>query len=234
MKIIKNVLKSIILPCLVWAAWSCLACGQESAISPELMKEITDGHARLKEYTQTVSGKIFHEDRLADEERTVIRSFCVDFYCQPDTVRLVYNFPREENLYGYMSGEFRRDLGALYLVTWFDNPEYLQKSIKSVENISYDGIDNALCITSKKLLFNVSTEYEWKIILNPEEYYSLIYYEHNAINKQDEWDATISIKITSQTMESGEIFPREIIRCGKRNGKEDGTESTRIDILSTK
>ncbi|MDO5554568.1 MAG: hypothetical protein Q4G68_12490 [Planctomycetia bacterium] len=242
MKNVKILLRRVILSCLVWAAWSCLAWGQGTVISPELMKEITEGHARLKEYTQTVSGKIVRETMSADDEQTVLSSTRLNFYCQPDSTRLEYFFPREDantlprHDYGSITNGFHHDLEILYTPGGLEITDKLEKEIESVENISYEGVGNAICITSKKVASRSLTEYEWKMILNPEEHYSLMYYETRYDHNNNDYPLhTVSVtKVTSQTIESGEILPCEIIRSDKINGEERYTQRTRIEITSTK
>ncbi|MDO5554570.1 MAG: hypothetical protein Q4G68_12500 [Planctomycetia bacterium] len=279
MKIVKDLLRSVILSCLVWVVWSCLAWGQGTVISPELMKEITEGHARLKEYTQTVSGKIVRETISADDEQTVLSSTRLNFYCQPDSARLEYFFPREETsiLSGYVQddptvvylrtkeydyeynalstganhsatlfkkkkpaqmveaiiNQLQGDLATLHRLPGFEVFNLLQNKIGNVEHVACNGVENALSISGEKEISSSGAESNWKIILDPQKDYALIYYEYYAIDKKKGMDIFSCTNISLQTTERGEIFPREIIKDGTIQGEKQTTERIRLEVVST-
>jgi hypothetical protein len=109
--------------------------------------------------------------------------------------------------------------------------DLLQGKIETIEKRQYEDIPNALWIESVEEKTKDATG-SWKIVLNPNQHYALVFHEAQVNYLKTGNQLTSSGKIVSQKMNDGKLFPKEIFFEGRATNFEN-TQQTIMSILST-
>ncbi|MDR1478508.1 MAG: hypothetical protein LBJ00_06150 [Planctomycetaceae bacterium] len=114
----------------------------------------------------------------------------------------------DESLRMMVQSDYYETINSLSSFPSVKVTDLLQREIGKIEKCKYDKVSNALLIEGKEDISKKGVS-SWKIILNPEEHYALMYHEIVVNDKSTNFSLITSGKVTSQKI-ANKIFPQKI------------------------
>jgi hypothetical protein len=128
--------------------------------------------------------------------------------------------------------DYHKNINSLISLPGVKVTDLLQREIGKIEKCKYDNISHALLIEGKKDVSKTGAIGNWKIILNPEQHYALMYHEVSVNDKSKNFSLITSGKIISQKIGNNKILPKKIINESQVNERQI-KKNIEIEITST-
>ncbi|MGL4942570.1 MAG: hypothetical protein ACRC46_05195 [Thermoguttaceae bacterium] len=125
-----------------------------------------------------------------------------------------------------------RTLNALFALPGGRILDVLQRDIGGIECRQYNDVTDALWIFGPESTSASGDVANWKIVLNPQQHYALLYHEACVKNEKTGFSITTTITATTQTTDAGDVFPNEI-RTESQIMDQSSGERYIVSALST-